>query len=74
MASDIIVMVTGDCTCTSNPCAQAASTIFCSRDMLGMAVRDGRCVPHAEYNASLYIVFYEKKKKTKVKLVTDHDR
>lgn len=42
---------------TSNPRVQAASTIFCSRSMLGIAVRDGPCVPHAEYMASLYVVF-----------------
>lgn len=42
--------------CTSNPRVQAASTIFCSRNMLGIAVRDGPCVPHAEYIASLYVV------------------
>lgn len=39
--------------CTSNPRVHAASTIFCKRDMLGIAVRDGPCVPHAEYIASL---------------------
>lgn len=34
-------------TCTSNPCAHAASTNFCNLDMLGIALRDGVCEPHA---------------------------